>query len=72
MVASRIIIILLWFGFSAIAAIEYAPFYKDLSIKHKFFIIIIFAIGGPIFALNNVLTSLLDCILPEGWDNDEY
>ena len=69
---TEIIIIILWFGFSALAAIEYAPFCKDLSIKHQFFVIIIFAIGGPIFALNNVLTALLDCILPEGWNNDEY
>jgi hypothetical protein len=31
---------------------------------------IIFIIGGPFFAIVNVLESLLDCIMPEGWDND--
>ena len=31
---------------------------------------IIFIIGGPIFAAANVLEAILDCILPEGWGDD--
>ena len=34
----------------------------------KFFI---FLIGAPCFFLVNVLNSILDCIFPEGWDNED-
>jgi hypothetical protein len=27
-------------------------------------------VGGPFFAIVNVLEALLDCFLPEGWDED--
>jgi hypothetical protein len=44
---------------------------KDLNKIELLFFIIIFLIGGPIFAANNILTMLLDNILPEGWDDDD-
>jgi hypothetical protein len=31
---------------------------------------IILMVGGPFFAIANVLEALLDCFLPEGWDED--
>ena len=68
---AKIIIIILWFGFSALAAIEYAPFCVNLSKKDQFIVAIIFMIGGPIFALSNILSAILDCLLPEGWDDDD-
>ena len=33
-------------------------------------IYIIFIIGGPFFAISNILQELLNTILPEGWDNE--
>lgn len=31
---------------------------------------IIFIIGGPFFAIVNVLEGILNVIMPEGWDDD--
>lgn len=66
-----IIIAILWFILVALAAIEYAPYCYELSKKNQFIVILIFCIGGPFFAISNILTALLDCILPEGWDDDD-
>ena len=66
-----IIIAILWFTFAALAAIEYAPYCYELPKKDKFIVILIFCIGGPFFAISNILTALLDCILLEGWDDDD-
>lgn len=67
---THIIIVILWFAFAALAAIEYAPYCYELSKKNQFIVVLIFCIGGPFFAISNILTALLDCILPEGWDDD--
>lgn len=68
---TRIIILVLWFAFAALAAIEYAPYCYQLPKKDQFIVVLIFCIGGPFFAISNILTALLDCILPEGWDDDD-
>ena len=44
---------------------------KDLTTKDKIIVSIIFILGGPIFAASNILHTLLDTILPEGWDMDD-
>ena len=31
---------------------------------------LVFTIGGPIFGINQILTTILDCLFPEGWDDD--
>lgn len=67
----HIIIAILWFTLTALAAIEYAPYCYELSKKNQFIVVFIFCIGGPFFAISNILTALLDCILPEGWDDDD-
>jgi hypothetical protein len=51
--------------------IQYIHHAKNLKIADKFIFFLIFAIGGPVFGLNQILTTLLDCILPEGWDDDD-
>ncbi len=50
--------------------IEYAPYCKDLSLQDQLIVGLIFVIGGPIFTIANVLETILDCILPEGWGDD--
>jgi hypothetical protein len=67
---SGIIIIILWAIMALLVMIQYAPVCKDLSINDKLIVGIIFMIGGPFFAIANVLEALLDCFLPEGWDED--
>ena len=67
----RIITIILWSIISMVIMIEYAPACKDLSAKDQLIVMLIFIIGGPIFAAANILEAILSCILPEGWDDDD-
>jgi hypothetical protein len=67
---SMIIITVLWAVLSLLVMIQYAPMCKDLPNNDKMIVGIIFLIGGPFFAIANVLEALLDCFLPEGWDED--
>lgn len=67
---SGIIIGVLWAIMSLLVMIQYAPACKDLSNNDKLIVGIIFMVGGPFFAITNVLEALLDCFLPEGWDED--
>ena len=66
---AAVTISILWGVFAMMTAIEYAPYCKDLSFT-KQMIVLIICLAGPIFAINNVLSSLLDMILPEGWNDD--
>ena len=68
---SGIIIGVLWAIMSLLVMIQYAPACKDLSWQDQLFVEIIFIIGGPIFVAANVLETILDCILPEGWGDDD-
>lgn len=65
-----LIALILWATTSLLVMIQYAPYCKDLSVFDKSAVGIIFIIGGPFFAIANVLEAILDCYLPEGWDND--
>lgn len=67
---SGIIIMILWATMSFLIMMQYAPVCKDLSLNDKIIVGIIFIIGGPVFVMANVLEAILDCFLPEGWDND--
>lgn len=64
------IIMILWSIMSLIVMIQYAPLCRDLPEGDKFAVGLIFIIGGPFFAIVNILEALLDCYLPEGWDDD--
>ena len=65
-----IIISILWATMSLLVMIQYAPFCKDLPKTDQLMVGIIFLIGGPVFTMANVLEAILDCYLPEGWDQD--
>jgi 4-hydroxybenzoate polyprenyltransferase len=71
METSAIIIAILWSAMSMLVMIEYAPYCKDLSLQDQLIVGLIFVIGGPIFTIANVLEAILDCILPEGWGDDD-
>ena len=65
-----LIALILWATTSLLVMIQYAPYCKDLPAFDKSAVGIIFIIGGPFFAIANVLEAILDCYLPEGWDDD--
>lgn len=62
---------LLWITFSLVSLFEYFPQCRELTFFEQLVVILIFFVGGPIFAMNQVLTQLLDLFLPEGWDDDD-
>ena len=68
---STIIIVILWGVLSTLAFMEYADACADLSLSEFLIVSMVFIIGGPFFAISNILTAILECILPEGWDNDD-
>ena len=68
---SGIIVLVLWAVLSLLVMVQYAPYCKDLSVNDKLIVGIIFMIGGPFFAIANILEALLDCFLPEGWGDDD-
>lgn len=65
-----IIIVILWATCSLLAMIQYAPYCKDMPTGDFLLAGTIFIIGGPFFAITNVLEAILDCIMPEGWDQE--
>lgn len=65
-----IIIAVLWSVCSLLVMVQYAPMCADMPTKDWLLAGVIFIIGGPFFAIVNVLESILDTIMPEGWDND--
>ena len=40
----------------------------DNSFK-KITAVIVMALTGPVLVLNNLIIQVLDCVLPEGWDD---
>lgn len=66
-----LIITILWGLMSMLIMVQYAPYCKDLSEIDKWIVGFIFLIGGPILVAANVIEAILDCILPEGWGNDD-
>lgn len=68
---ATILIIILWGTLSTIAFLEYLPQMADLSTKGFWICALVFLIGGPVFGINQILTAILSCFLPEGWDNND-
>lgn len=65
------IISALWGIISLIMFMGTVPYCKDLNKVDKFLVCFIFIIGGPFFAISDILETLLDTILPEGWDDED-
>lgn len=66
----EIIVMILWSILSLLIMIEYAPYCKDLKLWEMIIVGSVFIIGGPVFALANILEAILNCFLPEGWGDD--
>lgn len=64
-----IVIAVLWSVCSLLVMIQYAPFCVDMPWSDYMLAGFIFLIGGPFFAIVNVLEGILNVIMPEGWDD---
>lgn len=65
-----IIIAVLWAVCSGLVMVQYAPLCAELGPEDQLLVGAIFMVGGPFFAIVNVLEAILDTILPEGWDEN--
>ena len=65
-----VIIAILWSVCSLLVMAQYAPLCQEMPTADFMLAGLIFIIGGPFFAVVNVLEMLLDTIMPEGWDDD--
>ena len=65
-----IVIAILWSVCSLLVMIQYAPMCAGMPRNDWLLASIISIIGGPFFAIVNVLEAILDCIMPEGWDDE--
>lgn len=66
-----LISVLLWTIISLVVFAQYAHNCAGLPIGKKMGIVIVFIVGGPFFAIANILEILLDIMMPEGWSDDE-
>lgn len=66
-----LIIIILWGVLSSLSIIEFSPYCKELSTLKQFAVVLVCLIGGPIFGINQILTEILNIILPGGWDDND-
>lgn len=66
----NIIILILWAACSLLVMVQYAPYCAEMSTGDYILAGIIFIIGGPFFIITNILETILDNIMPEGWDQD--
>ena len=65
------VIAILWMTLSTLTFLEYADSCGGLTFTQMLVVSLVFIIGGPFFAIANVLTMILDMILPDGWDDDD-
>lgn len=65
------IILLLWIIISLTMFFGMISNCKGINSFERTLIIFIFLLGGPFFALANVLQEILNIILPEGWDSQD-
>ena len=68
---ATIIICILWMVISTLAFLEYSDCCSGLIFSEMIIVSLIFIVGGPFFAITNILTLILSCILPEGWDDED-
>lgn len=67
-----LLIEVLWSFIAMTLIIQYIEALKEISSLDRFIACMIFILGAPFFLIVNVLETLLNCIFPEGWDNDDY
>ena len=66
------IIAVLWMTLAALVIIQYAPYCNELTFIQQLIVCIIFILIGPIILFSSIFEVLLDCFMPEGWnDNDD-
>lgn len=63
---------ILWLVLASLVVFEYRTEIQNiLDNSKKIIVLVIFLIGGPFFAIVNILTYVLDIFMPEGWNDDD-
>ena len=45
--------------------------FEEMARPQIIIAVLLMTIGGPSFVIVNIITDMLDMIMPEGWDNDD-
>lgn len=64
-----IILLIIWFISGLICTIGLWPQLAQLTTGKLIIALLICNLGSLIFVINNILTDILNFILPEGWDD---
>lgn len=67
-----IVIEILWIFIWLLLCFEYIDAMQEIPWQAQMISMFIFYIGAPFFLIVNVLETILNLILPEGWDDDDY
>lgn len=65
------VIIIFWLIMFCTLCFQFIMPMLSISNGDRLLVMFILLIGAPFFFIVNILNNILDCILPEGWDNDE-
>jgi hypothetical protein len=71
MVVAAAITAILWGTLVMLIALQYIEICKELSWSKRMVVIIIFLVGAPFLALGSIFETLLDNIMPDGWNGDD-
>lgn len=64
-------ILLFWILMFYTLCFQYMMPLMSISGFERLVAMMVFLVGAPFFFIVNILNNILDCIFPEGWDNDE-
>lgn len=62
---------ILWLIISSLVFIQFVDLLDELRMNEKIFICLIILIGGPIIVAYQLIESIFDNFLPEGWNDDD-
>ena len=63
--------VILWITIVMLISLQYIEVCKELDLSKKIIVMIIFLVGSPFLALGSIFETLLDIIMPDGWNGDD-
>ena len=64
-------IIILWIVISFLLICKNIEIFYDLTMEKKILVCLVFLVFGPAIAVTDLAETLLDFLLPGGWDNND-
>lgn len=65
-----IIITIFWALMFSTLCFEYMVPLLQIPENDRIIAMLVFLMGAPFFFISNILNNILDCLFPEGWDDN--